>query len=748
MRPRVNSSDIGSGRADAAADASVLERLERSHQATKREVARRLRQLGAVDEGRHTQTGIRATGAAAEAAIRVLEAGGMEIEDSSRQVTGIEFDEVPLVCRALGAAAREVVLPRGWWKEDQGHLVGLLRVAGHDDRTVSLIKGAIGGYVVHDAEAGTSTPLTAELVDRIAPRAYAVYPALPEETSGLRNIARFLWPALKSDMWRVMLASLVMGLIGLLIPLATGLVIDQLIPSREISLLYQFGAGLVMASVLTSAFTILQHLALAGIDGRSQVLLQAASWNRVLRLPASFFKSYASGDLQQRMSGIEAMRNVVLSVALSAAITVFFSIFYLGLLFYYDAQLAFAALAIVLVLAVATFLAGLLQLKYHKRQAIVSGWLSGFVFQVLQAIVKLRVAGGEQRAFARWASRYADQRAAIMSTRRISNHFAAFSEAYSILSLATLYGLLGYLGGLGLTAGTFIAFLAAFGAFQSAFLGLSGAVLQLIAVMPHYQRAKPILDAKVEQKPHSAEPGALSGAITISHLTFAYEAGASPVLKDLCLEIQPGDSVAIVGPSGSGKSTLLRLLLGLETPQGGTVLYDGQDLSSLNLSSVRRQIGVVLQTGRVFAGTIFENIRGATNATFEDCLSACEAAGFAEDLASFPMGLHTPLTEGAATISGGQRQRLLIARALVGKPRMLFMDEATSALDNRTQSIVTASLDHLAVTRVVIAHRLSTVRNTSTIVVIDRGLIVEKGTFDELMAAGGLFSELARKQLT
>jgi ABC-type bacteriocin/lantibiotic exporter with double-glycine peptidase domain len=178
------------------------------------------------------------------------------------------------------------------------------------------------------------------------------------------------------------------------------------------------------------------------------------------------------------------------------------------------------------------------------------------------------------------------------------------------------------------------------------------------------------------------------------------------------------------------------------------VLYDGQDLSGLNLASVRRQIGVVLQTGRVFAGTILENIRGATNASLEDCLAACEAAGFAADLATFPMGLHTPLTEGAATISGGQRQRLLIARALVGRPRMLFMDEATSALDNRTQAIITESLDRLAVTRVVIAHRLSTVRNAGTIVVMDKGAIVEKGSFEVLMVAGGLFSELARKQLT
>jgi ABC-type bacteriocin/lantibiotic exporter with double-glycine peptidase domain len=396
----------------------------------------------------------------------------------------------------------------------------------------------------------------------------------------------------------------------------------------------------------------------------------------------------------------------------------------------------------------AAFAIGLHQLKYHKRQAILSGWLSGYVLQVLQAIVKLRVAGAEDRAFARWASKYADERSAILATRRINNHFAAFSDAYSILSLALLYGALSYAGDLGLTPGTFIAFLAAFGAFQGAFLSLSGALLQVVAVWPDFERARPVLEAQPELTSGAADPGPLKGSIELSKLTFSYTAGGAPVLRDVSLSIKPGEHVAIVGPSGSGKSTLLRLLLGLDKPQSGTVLYDGQDLAGLALPAVRRQIGVVMQTGRVFAGTIVENIRGASNASLEDCLAAVEAAGFSADLASFPMGLHTPLTEGAATISGGQRQRLLIARALVSKPKMLFMDEATSALDNVTQKFVTESLDKLGVTRLVIAHRLSTVRNAHRIVVLDKGAIVETGTYDELMAANGLFAGLASRQLT
>ncbi len=742
------------GRAQPNATGEALDRLARSKLTTAREVSQSLRQLGAVDEGRHDLAATRGRGNAANATLIALKAAGQDLSISDRTIEGHAIDEVPAVCRALGTTARHVVLPPGWWQSDQGHLVGLLRSddsesdATKTGTVVALLARPLGGYLMCEPDSGARVRVSDDLARQIAPMAYAVYPALPPKVAGLVDLARFLWPALRPDLWRVVLASAVIGLLGLLIPIATGIIIDELIPGRELDLLVQVGLGLLLAAAVASAFSITQNLALLRLGGRSTVLLQGAIWNRLLRLPATFFKHYSSGDLAQRVSGIESMRAAVLSVILSASITSFFSLFYLGLLFSYDTRLALIAILIVGVLAAVTFVAGLTQLKYHKRQAIVSGWLSGFVFQVLQGIVKLRVAGAEDRAFARWASRYADERAAIMATRRISNHYSAFADAYGIIALALLYSAVGYLGGLGLSAGTFIAFLAAFGAFQAAFMGLSSAALEVVAVMPDYERAKPVLEATPEQSDKAADPGPLSGAITLSHVTFAYDAGATPVLKDVSLEITPGAHVAVVGPSGSGKSTLLRILLGLERPQSGTVLYDGQDLQSLDLQRVRRQIGVVLQTGRVFAGTILENIRGATNASLEDCLAACEAAGFAGDLATFPMGLHTPLTEGAATISGGQRQRLLIARALVGRPRMLFMDEATSALDNRTQAVVTESLDRLSVTRLVIAHRLSTVRNADIIVVMDKGTIVEQGDFDELIAAGGLFADLAKRQLT
>jgi len=266
-------------------------------------------------------------------------------------------------------------------------------------------------------------------------------------------------------------------------------------------------------------------------------------------------------------------------------------------------------------------------------------------------------------------------------------------------------------------------------------------------VIPLYEQAKPILTTPPEVDQGKEHPGVLTGAIEAQRLRFRYHATSPLVLRDVSLSVRAGEFVALVGPSGSGKSTMLRLLLGFETPEAGSIYYDGHDLARLDRQALRRQIGVTLQNGRLMAGDIFSNIVGSSLATVDDAWESARMAGLADDIRAMPMGMHTVISEGAGTLSGGQRQRLLIARALVQKPRILFFDEATSALDNQTQDTVTTSLEQLKVTRVVIAHRLSTVLRADRIHVFDRGRIAEGGTYEELMAAGGLFRELARRQL-
>jgi ABC-type bacteriocin/lantibiotic exporter with double-glycine peptidase domain len=299
-----------------------------------------------------------------------------------------------------------------------------------------------------------------------------------------------------------------------------------------------------------------------------------------------------------------------------------------------------------------------------------------------------------------------------------------------------------------LSIGKFLAFSAAFMTFLHATISASGAVLSLISAVPLYERTKPILDALPEPTEGKLQPGSIKGRIEFSHVYFRYKPGDPLVLHDLSLQVEPGEFVAIVGPSGSGKSTLTRLLLGFEKPESGTVLLDGLDLAGLDIQMVRRQFGVVLQGGKLMPGDIFRNIVGNSLLTLDDAWEAARLSGLEDDIREMPMGMHTVLGEGSSTLSGGQRQRLMIARAIVNRPRVLIFDEATSALDNRTQDIVSRSLENLKVTRLVIAHRLSTIQSANRIYVIEKGHLVQTGTFTQLRDSPGPFANMIKRQIT
>jgi len=573
-----------------------------------------------------------------------------------------------------------------------------------------------------------------------------VYLPLPREVTGATTLLRMLLPVLRRDLQMVGLAGLVAGLVGAQIPIVTGIIVDRIIPSGERFLLVEAAAALLVATAVVLIFGVARETALLRINGRSSLVLRAAVWDRVLKLPASFFRSYTSGELRQRISGIEAMRRVLITVVLTSTITAAFSVFSFALLITYDVKLALVCLVLALLIVAINFGVALLQLRHYRKQVEYAGRLSGFVFELLDGIVKLRIAGAELRAFSRWADHYADERETIIAAQRIGSHASAFMPGFSMLSLATIYASAGWLVGTDFTAGTFIAFLSAFGGLQAGVGGLGSAILALVDALPDWRRALPVLEAEPETKADAADPGVLSGAIEVFNVSFGYQESA-PVLHDVTLSVAAGEHVAIVGSSGSGKSTLVRLLLGLEKPDSGTIMFDGQDIASLDPTLVRRQIGVVTQNGRVYAGSILENVRGAMPATLEDCMQACIDAGLERDLEQLPMGLHTPLTEGGSSLSGGQRQRLLIARALLGKPRIIIFDEATSALDNRTQAIVTESLEKLSITRIVVAHRLSTIRNADRICLIEKGTITESGTYAQLIKRKGAFAALVAKQL-
>ena len=449
-----------------------------------------------------------------------------------------------------------------------------------------------------------------------------------------------------------------------------------------------------------------------------------------------------------RANGIAEIRKLLSGAVLTSLLTGVFSLFNFALLFYYDSKLALIGLSVITVAVLFIIGTGYFQMKYQRALKDVEGKISGIVFQIITGISKLRVAGAEGYAFAYWAKKFAEQRRLAFRGRMILNRLSVFNSVLPIAASLAIFSWISFGSDrLQILTGDFLAFNAAFSQFLVAIIAMSSSILLIVSLLPSYERIEPILQALPEADHAKASPGELSGEIEVSHVTFRYESDGPAILKELSFHIKPGEFVAFVGPSGSGKSTLFRLLLGFETPERGAIQFDGQDLSVLDVDAVRGQIGVVLQQSRIMPGNIFDNIVGSSLLTLDDAWEAARMAGLETDIKEMPMGMHTVIGEGASTFSGGQRQRLLIARAIANRPRILLFDEATSALDNRTQSIVSESLERLQATRIVIAHRQSTIINADRIFVVQDGRIVQSGPYQELIDQQGLFKELAKRQL-
>jgi len=386
--------------------------------------------------------------------------------------------------------------------------------------------------------------------------------------------------------------------------------------------------------------------------------------------------------------------------------------------------------------------------KLEAAQQDLDGALNGLMVQLVNGVTKLRVAGAEQRAFAHWGKMYSRKQHLAMEIRRLRDRVRLVNVSMPIVAIAFAFWFALGRGGSALPLGTFLAFNVALGTFINGLANLSDASSGLMSVPNLWRRARTILDAQPEVEPGKTHPGRLTGRVVFDHVGFRYRKDGPLTLDDVSIHAEPGECIALVGPSGSGKSTILNLLLRFETPLGGAIYLDGNDLGSLDIAAVRRQLGVVSQDSRLMSQSIFENIICGGLSTMDDAWEAARHAGLAEDIENMPMGMHTIVSEGGSNISGGQRQRMLIARALIRKPGILIFDEATSALDNRTQAIVTESLRRLKATRIVVAHRLSTVRHADRIYVIDQGRVVQQGTFEQLVAQTGLFANLMRRQLT
>lgn len=667
------------------------------------------------------------------------------VRPHKRSADDNEFEDIAEIARASRLRVRRILLRGDWWKSDVGALVAW---HGEERKPVALIPGKRYRYLMIEPQSGRRSIVDATLAMELSPEAAMLYPALPARALSFWDLLTFGARHSRGNALRIVLGALALGALSLATPLLVQLLVNSIIPRTELDELALCAAALGLAAIGMAALQAMQGIAMLRLEGVVDWKLQAALVDRLLRLPASLFRQYTVGDLADRALGIDAIRRIVTGRVLRGFMAGAFLFFSFLLLFYYDLSLAVIAAGLTTLRALIIIASSGVRLYHENRHFNLQGKVEGFVIQLLAGIGKLRVADATIRALAVWARQFAAQKRHFVASQRAANLLEVSEAAFPTLATLVIFAVAqGSDSSLIRNLGAFLAFFAAFGQALGAVGELARAISNSLIAIPHLSRLRPLIAAEAEVSEDRKPAGDLSGAIDISRVTFRYVPGGPTILENLTLRISQGEYVALVGPSGGGKSTIFRLLLGFEKPEAGAVFYDGRAIETLDVGTVRRQMGVVLQNGKLASGSIYDNICGGIPLPMDQAWEAARLAGLEADIQAMPMGMHTVLAEGVSTLSGGQRQRLMIARAVARRPRILLLDEATSALDNQAQTIVSTSLGRLNVTRIVIAHRLSTVIEADRIVVLVDGKVVQTGTFAELSGAPGVFADFARRQL-
>jgi NHLM bacteriocin system ABC transporter ATP-binding protein len=660
-------------------------------------------------------------------------------------LTQAGFAGVIDIARSMHLRVRRTLLRGEWWKDDSGPLVawhGAVRTP------VALIRRGGRGYLIFDPRTGIQRPVDRALAMELSPEAASFYPALPARPLRFRDLLVFAVRHARGNFLRIAFGVIAIGLLSLVTPLITSVLIDSVIPRSEIDQLVFCALALAVTAVAIASVQTMQGLAMLRVEGTMDWKLQAAVIDRMLRLPTALFREYTVGDFVDRAMGIDAARRVFTGRALRGIISGLFALFSIALLFYYDLKLGLVALALSLIRAAVILTVSGARLYHESKYFSLQGRIGGFVLQLIAGIGKLRVADATARALAVWSRQFSAQKRNFLGSQRAANILGVFETAYPLIATLIIFAAATYLKSrLLVDIGGFLAFFSAFGQSMASLGAFASGISEALIAIPHITRLRPLIAGAAEISDDRKSPGELTGTIELSRVTFRYAAGGPPVLDNISLKVAQGEYVAIVGPSGSGKSSLFRLLLAFEKPESGTVFLDGKAIDTLDISAVRRQLGVVLQNGRLATGSLYDNICGGVRLPLEQAWEAARLAGLEEDIKAMPMGMNTVISEGVNTFSGGQRQRIMIARAIARRPRILLFDEATSALDNRSQAIVSESLGNLNVTRLVIAHRLTTVRQADRIIVLVDGKVVQSGSYDELANVPGTFASFAQRQL-
>jgi len=647
---------------------------------------------------------------------------------------------------------RKVQLQQGWHEQDNGPL---LAYYGPDRQPAALLPISPKSYQLYLPGEAAGRPLTQSDLSAIQPQAYTFYASLLAKSVTLSEWVKFsLQKCWSHDYVSIVLTSLIAGMIPMLTPFVTNTIFSDLIPIADRHGHVMVIQVMMVAALASTGVSLTRGVAVMRLKGRTRLAAEAALWLRMLSLPSSFFRKFEAGDLALRLNSLNMVSMVLSNSTVSTIFNGILSVFSLAMMLYYSWKLGLISVLLLLIyVSVVSFLVW--KMIANKRQMMeAAGKVAGQVLQLLNGLSKFRMQGAEPQAFYLWAKDFGTEWKWNRAVRWNSNWLEVVNSLQPVLLSMLIFYLTMYWLEAGdkeksqfISQADFLSFNAAMSGFNAAVIGMIPVFSQLMDLIPTLERLKPILETAPEVSEEKIEAGELTGRVEVNNLAFRYAPEKPLVLENISLTIKPGQFVAIVGSSGSGKSTLLRLLLGFEQPETGAVYYDGQDLAEISVKSVRSQMGVVLQHGQLMAGDIYGNIVGSLPLSIDDAWVAAEMVGLDDDVRAMPMGMHTMISEGASNISGGQRQRVLIARSIVNRPRIIVFDEATSALDNRTQAIVTESLEKLKATRIIVAHRLSTICNADYIYVLDKGKLAESGTFEQLMKLDGIFTAMAKRQL-
>ncbi len=719
-------------------DEQIRERRRRDQQALEEGIA----SIAGAVLGRRAAPGddSQRTSSAIEEILRYYHAKSRDLPDSVKDFN----EQLEYLLRPYGIMRRTVTLEKGWYKD----AIGAMLARRKDDGSLTaMIPTGLVGYTYADPATGKRTRVNARTEALFEREAIAFYKPFPQGKIGIPGLMRYIGSCSSwADRAMFGAAALVVSLVGLLLPRLNNLLFSHVAASGSVQVLAALISFMLLVSVSSQLLEVAKRLLTTRMDTKVSVAVEAAGMMRLFSLPANFFRQYSTGEMASRVMNIKLLAGLLVSSVAAVGLTSLFSLLQITQIFAYAPALVGPALVIVGVTLAFSVVTAIRQKGVTQERMEQSAKESGLSYALISGVQKVKLAGAEKRAFAKWSEQYA-------KGARLQYDPPLFLKVNSVISLAiNLAGTLVLYAvavNSGVSVSEYYAFNSAYAMITGAFMSLAGVATMVGQIVPILDMARPILEAEPEIGSEKQVVERLSGGIELNHVSFRYGEDMPNVVDDMSLKIRPGQYVAIVGRTGCGKSTLMRLLLGFETPQKGAIYYDGRDMSGLDLKSLRRRMGVVMQDGKLFQGDIFANITiSAPWLTMDQAWEAAEMAGIAEDIRRMPMGMHTMISEGSGGISGGQRQRLLIARAIAPRPRILLFDEATSALDNITQRVVSESLDQLKCTRIVIAHRLSTIRHCDRIVVLDGGHIVEDGSYDELMAANGFFAELvARQQL-